>query len=280
LNIKKYRLMTFQKASLCRHFENEVYKRVQEKIINFPVYLSAGQEYIPSSIAQLVHDKNIKPMLFGQHRGHSIYLSFGGRVIELIDELLGKKSGCTRGMGGSLSISSKKINMFGHEGLMGSNACMGVGACFASSKPTIVFLGDASVEEDYVLSSLSWAAKKKLPILFVVEDNNYAVLTKKEDRRDWKAKDVAKAFKLDSYDIQDSPEKIFKILKKNIFKKPIFMNIHTKRLYWHAGAGEDEKVSGDRLGIEMKYLGKRAVEIDNKIKNRIKKLWQQRSEKR
>jgi len=280
LNIKKYRLMTFQKASLCRHFENEVYKRVQEKIINFPVYLSAGQEYIPSSIAQLVHDKNIKPMLFGQHRGHSIYLSFGGRVIELIDELLGKKSGCTRGMGGSLSISSKKINMFGHEGLMGSNACMGVGACFASSKPTIVFLGDASVEEDYVLSSLSWAAKKELPILFVVEDNNYAVLTKKEDRRDWKAKDVAKAFKLDSYDIQDSPEKIFKILKKNIFKKPIFMNIHTKRLYWHAGAGEDEKVSGDRLGIEMKYLGKRAVEIDNKIKNRIKKLWRQRSEKR
>ena len=58
------------------------------------------------------------------------------------------------------------------------------------------FLGDASVEEDYVLASLSWAAKKELPILFVVEDNNYAVLTKKEDRRDWKAKDVAKAFKL------------------------------------------------------------------------------------
>ena len=279
MNIKEYRFMTFKKASLCRHFENEVYKRVQEKIINFPVYLSAGQEYVPSSIAQLVHNKKIKPMLFGQHRGHSIYLSFGGDVTQLIDELLGMKSGCTRGMGGSLSISSKKINMFGHEGLMGSNACMGVGACFSSSKPTIVFLGDASVEEDYVLASLSWAAKKELPILFVVEDNNYAVLTKKEDRRDWKAKDVAKAFKLDSYDTQDNPEKIFKILKKNIFKKPIFINVHTKRLYWHAGAGEDENVVGDRVGKEMKYLGKRAVEIDNKIKNRIKKLWQQRLEK-
>ena len=144
---------------------------------------------------------------------------------------------------------------------------------------TIIFIGDAAVEEDYVLASLSWAAKKELPILFVVEDNNYAVLTKKEDRRDWKAKDVAKAFKLDSYDTQDNPEKIFKILKKNIFKKPIFINVHTKRLYWHAGAGEDEKVFGDRLGKEMKYLGKRAVEIDNKIKNRIKKLWQQRLEK-
>ena len=97
--------------------------------------------------------------------------------------------------------------MFGHEGLMGSNACMGVGACFSSSKPTIV-LGDASVEEDYVLASLSWAAKE-LPILFVVEDNNYAVLTK-EDRRDWKAKDVAKAFKLDSM--------IHKIIQKKFLK--------------------------------------------------------------
>ena len=109
MNIKEYRFMTFKKASLCRHFENEVYKRVQEKIINFPVYLSAGQEYVPSSIAQLVHNKKIKPMLFGQHRGHSIYLSFGGDVTQLIDELLGMKSGCTRGMGGSLSISSKKL---------------------------------------------------------------------------------------------------------------------------------------------------------------------------
>mgnify|MGYP001321180460 FL=1 len=205
---------------MCRNFENEVFKRVNEKIINFPVYLSAGQEYVPSSIAQIVKDKKQKPLIFGQHRGHSIYLSFGGNIIELIDELLGKKTGCTRGMGGSLSINSNKINMFGHEGLMGSNACMGVGACFSSAKPTIVFLGDASVEEDYVLASLSWAAKKELPILFVVEDNNYAVLTEKKDRRDWKAKDVAKAFKLESYDIDDKPQNIFSVLKKNLFKKP------------------------------------------------------------
>ena len=183
MSYKNYRLKTFEKASLCRNFENEVFKRVNEKVINFPVYLSAGQEYVPSSIAQMVKDKKQKPLIFGQHRGHSIYLAFGGNIIELIDELLGKKTGCTRGMGGSLSINSNKINMFGHEGLMGSNACMGVGACFSSGKPTIVFLGDASVEEDYVLASLSWAAKKALPILFVVEDNNYAVLTKKKRQK-------------------------------------------------------------------------------------------------
>ena len=69
--------------------------------------------------------------------------------------------------------------MFGHDGLMGSNGPIGVGACFATKKPTIIFLGDAAAEEDYVLGALGWASLKKLPILFVIEDNNFSILTKK-----------------------------------------------------------------------------------------------------
>ena len=273
MNIKKYQFETFKKASLCRHFENEVFNRVKNKIIKFPVYLSAGQEYIPSSISEIVSLKKIKPLLFGQHRGHSIYLSFGGDIKKLINELLGKKNGCTYGMGGSLSIHSEKINMYGHDGFMGSNATIGVGACFSSQKPTIIFIGDAAVEEDYVLASLSWVAKKNLPILFVVEDNNFAVLTKKKDRRDWSAKDVAKAFKINSFDVKDDPIEIFKALSKNIFKKPQLINIHTSRLYWHAGAGIDNNKVFDRLSKEIKSIGKKAIEIDNKIKKKVKNLW-------
>ena len=100
-------------------------------------------------------------MLFPQHRCHSIYLSFGGDIKSLIDELLGRKSGCTNGMGGSASIHSKKIKMYGHDGLMGSQVPIAIGACYASKKPTIVFLGDASAEEDYVLAALGWASFKK-----------------------------------------------------------------------------------------------------------------------
>ena len=266
-------MQVLKKASLCRHFENEVFKRVKSKIINFPVYLSAGQEFIPSSISQLVSMKKIKPLLFGQHRAHSIYLSFGGDIKKLINELLGKKNGCTYGMGGSLSIHSEKINMYGHDGFMGSNATIGVGACFSSKKPTIIFIGDAAVEEDYVLASLSWVAKKNLPILFVVEDNNFAVLTKKEDRRDWSAKDVAKAFKINSFDIKDDPKQIFKTLSKNIFKKPQLINIHTNRLYWHAGAGIDNNKTFDRLNQEIQNIGKKAISIDNQIREKVKKLW-------
>jgi TPP-dependent pyruvate/acetoin dehydrogenase alpha subunit len=243
---KKIILEVFKKASLCRHFENEVFKRIKSDKIKFPVYLSAGQEYVPASIAQIIKEKKIKPLLFGQHRGHSIYLSFGGDVIKLINELKGKKSGCTYGMGGSLSIHSPKINMYGHDGFMGSNACIGAGACFSSKKPTIIFIGDAAIEEDYVLATLSWVSKKKLPILFVVEDNNYAVLTKKDERRDWKAKDVAKAFRVDSFDVKDDPKLIYKLLKKNIFKRPMLINIHTNRLFWHSGAGVDTQKVFDR----------------------------------
>ena len=112
MNINKYQIEILKKASLCRHFENEVFKRVKSKTINFPVYLSAGQEYIPSTISQIVSMKRIKPLLLGQHRAHSIYISFGGNIKKLINELLVKKNRCTYGMGGSLSIHSEKINMF------------------------------------------------------------------------------------------------------------------------------------------------------------------------
>jgi len=273
LNKKKFIIDVFQKASLCRHFENEVFKRVTNKKIEFPVYLSAGQEYVPATLSQLVKEKKVNPLLFGQHRGHSIYLSFGGDIKKLIDELNGKKTGCTYGMGGSLSIHSPKINMFGHDGFMGSNATIGTGACFSSKRPTIIFIGDAALEEDYVLASLSWVSKKNLPILFVVEDNNYAVLTTKDERRDWRANQLAKAFKIESFDVKDDPYKIYKSLNKFIFKKPILINIHTNRLFWHAGAGKDDLNVFDRYLQQKRLIGKKADLIDQKIKKKVENLW-------
>lgn len=273
-NKKNFLLDVFEKASICRHFENEVYKRVSDKKINFPVYLSAGQEYAPATIAQIVQYKKIKPLIFGQHRAHSIFLSFGGNIIKLIKELKGKKDGCTYGMGGSLSIHSTQINMYGHDGFMGSNACIGTGACFSSNRPTVIFIGDAALEEDYVLASLSWVSKKKLPILFIVDDNNYAVLTKKKDRREWEAKALAKAFKIEAYDIEDEPKKIFQSINKNLFNRPILVNIHTNRIFWHAGAGKDQEKVFDRYLQQKKKLGSKAELIDVQTKKKIELLWE------
>ena len=76
--MKNFRLEIFKKASLCRNFENELYRKVQDKIIKFPVYLSAGQEFIAATVAQKMSEINVEPDIFIQHRGHSTYLAFGG----------------------------------------------------------------------------------------------------------------------------------------------------------------------------------------------------------
>jgi pyruvate dehydrogenase E1 component alpha subunit len=273
-----YRLSAFKKASFCRHFENEVYKNVQNKNIKFPVYLSAGQEYIPASIASILEEKNIKPNIFIQHRGHSTYLSFGADPIALVDELLGRKTGCAGGMGGSASIHSHEKNIFGHDGLMGSQVPIAVGHCYATRKPTIVVMGDASAEEDYVLGAMGWASTKNLPILFVVEDNNLSILTEKKVRRNWEMDDVAKAFKMEAYNINHNPISIWTSLYSYNFDRPMLLNINTIRKYWHSGAGTD----GDNFDLyesELKSLGEEATQIDLENKQLVEKLWQQQLEK-
>ena len=275
--MESYKKRVFKKASLCRNFENETFKAIQNKIIKYPVYLSAGQEFIAASISESI-DANISPNIFIQHRGHSTYLSFGGSIEELISELLGKKNGCANGMGGSASIQCKEKNIFGHDGLMASQVPIAVGNCFITKIPTIVFMGDSSAEEDYVFSSIGWASTKNLPILFIVEDNNLSILTEKSVRRKWSIVDVAKGFGIDAYDISDDPEEIKKFTSPD-FVKPLLLNINTIRRYWHAGAGIDDENVFDRYEEQRKLLGEYGDKMHYQIKKKIKKVWQEQLEK-
>ena len=278
MNKKIFNFKVFEKACLSRQFEEKVIENINNKNIKIPAYVSAGQEFIPSSIATICQKNKVKPLIFGQHRCHSIYISFGGNLGRLVDELLGKKTGCTEGKGGSASIHSKNINMYGHDGLMGSNGPVGVGACYATNKPTLIFLGDAAVEEDYVLGAIGWASTKKLPIVFIIEDNNLSILTEKKVRRNWEMKDVAKSFKLEGYNCDDNPLNILKY-SKYFFKKPCLLNINTNRIYWHAGGGKDSEDTFDRYEVEKRKIGPNALKIENKIKKRISNLWQKHLEK-
>jgi len=273
-----FRLKVFNKVSLCRNFDEVVFKKLQDKTIAYPTYLSVGQEYVPSSISQVMKNKDIEPDIFIQHRGHATYISFDGSIVQLIDELLGRKSGCANGMGGSASIQSKEKHIYGHDGLMGSQVPIAVGSCYVSKKPTIVFMGDSSAEEDYVFSSIGWAATKNIPILFVVEDNNLSILTKKKVRRNWKMDNVAKGFGVEAYNISDDPDDIKKHLD-GVFEKPLLLNINTIRKYWHAGAGIDDPNVFDRYEHEKNELGSRAKILDDVNKKVINELWKSQLEK-
>lgn len=267
----------FEKISFCRHFENYVYTKIQDKTILFPVYLSAGQESISCTIAVFCETQCINPNIFIQHRGHSIYLAFGGSPELLVDELLGLSSGCSFGMGGSASIQSIEKNIFGHDGLMGSQVPIAVGHCYTTMQPTIVFMGDASAEEDYVGSAIGWASTKNLPILFVVEDNNLSILTEKNIRRNWSMADLAKAYKVESYDISDDPLEIIEY-SNNFFKKPMLLNINTTRKYWHSGAGKDQDTFDRYESIKKQNLDVFSV-IDKKNKYLVENLWKIQLEK-
>ncbi len=236
----------YERAALCRAFEEEVLRKIESKEITFPVYSSLGQEYIPATVSVWLEDQGITDrQVFIQHRGHSQYICFGGDLDALVLELLGDPRGCSNGMGGSASIQSVPANIYGHDGMLGSQIPIAVGVCFANRKPTICFMGDAAAEEDYVLASLGWASTHKLPILFIVEDNNLSILTKKKVRRSWDIALVAQGFGMDARNVSDDPQQLYSVLYP-VKLWPSLINVHTTRLRWHAGAGVDDPNAFDR----------------------------------
>ena len=273
-----FQTSVFKKAALCRNFEEYVFNGIKNRMFDFPIYLSAGQEYIPATIAEIVQRSGIEPNIFIQHRGHSIYLSHEAPIEKLIDELLGRDTGCANGMGGSASIQSKEKKIFGHDGLMGSQVPIAVGHCYSTGEPTIVHMGDASAEEDYVLGALGWASTKKLPILFVVEDNNLSILTEKRVRRNWEMEDVAKAFNMEALTVSDDPLEIQDALK-NVFTGPLLINVNTHRKFWHAGAGIDDENIFDRYEEQKKLLGIVGEKIHLQAKLKVEQAWQKQLEK-
>jgi pyruvate dehydrogenase E1 component alpha subunit len=271
------RLEIFKTASLCRNFEIKTFNAIKDNIIKFPVYLSAGEEFISATLAHFL--KKRSPKIFAQHRAHSTYLSYGGDIRKLVDELLGKESGCSYGMGGSASIQSKEIGMFGHDGLMGSQVPIAVGNCLYSNHFTLAIMGDAAVEEDYVMAAISWAGSKKLPIFFIVEDNNLSVLTEKHIRRNWNANEFASSVGVVGIEIDDSPESIYNAMEKHWNANyPVLLNINTNRLYWHSGAGIDKTDKIDRYESEKELLGEEAEIINIQQKNYVEQIWKEQLE--
>ena len=272
---KEDMLEVWRKMCQARFFEFNVKDVFDAGRIKCPIYLSVGHESIPAAISTVY--KN--PYIFAQHRAHATYLSFGGDPVSLIDELLHRSAGCAKGMGGSASIHDPKIGMFGHSGLMGDQIPVSVGFALGSHKNTLAVMGDAAAEEDYIASSFGYAAHKKLPILFVCEDNNLSILTKIEVRRNWKTVDVAKAFGLEAVEIADDPWVIMHYVKQLLPKLPAFMNVHTVRHLWHAGTGKDSEPEWSRSELTKQELARigleeEAKEIEEKAKVYIDGLWE------
>jgi acetoin:2,6-dichlorophenolindophenol oxidoreductase subunit alpha len=277
---ESHTLMIFKQTCFNRFFEFEAKKVYDRGLMKLPIYLSIGQEHISGAIASVFPDC----LIFAQHRGHSVYLSFGGNPDQLIDELLNRSTGCAQGMGGSASIHSPQIGMFGHSGLMGDQVPIAVGAALGSGKKVLTIMGDASAEEDYIYGALGFAITKKLPVLFVCEDNDLSILTRTPVRRSWTICGLARGLGLPAVDITDDPWLIAHHVKELATQLPALINIRTCRGLWHAGTGCDGPPEWDRFALmkeTMRELGleKAAAAIELEAERTVQNLWAERLQK-
>ena len=245
-----------------RYFDEQCQQAISDGRVKTFTYLSAGQEPIAAAVATVFRDTKVN--VFCQHRNHSAYLSFGGDATKLRDELLGLRTGTTGGIGGDPChhFKNDKVWMIGHCGLVADQVPIAVGFAFATREPVVCFGGDATPEEDPFWPALGWAVTKKLPVLFVIENNNLSVLTTIRERRSWGAWEVAAAHRMPAAKLtNDDPWHIIEYLRTLREQLPAYLEVDTTRMYRHVGAGTDEPLAQDRLKVVKTTLLNKSEEI-------------------
>lgn len=148
----------------------------RDGLIGGPVHLCVGQEAVPVGIAASLRKSD---RVFGAHRSHSHVLSLGADLHRLFAEILGKDTGLSRGMGGSMHLCDLENGFYGSVPIVAGTVPLAVGAGLAakmckSEDIAVAYLGDGAIEEGVVHESLNMARMLKAPVLFAVENNLFA----------------------------------------------------------------------------------------------------------
>ena len=145
-------------------------------LIGGPVHLGVGQEAIAVGISQ-----NLKKTdrVFGNHRSHSHLLALNPDFYKLFAEVLGKETGFSKGMGGSMHLFDQSNGFYGSTPIVAGTVSLAVGAAMASKMQNlkdigVSYIGDGAVEEGVVHECFNLAKVLKAPILFVIENNLFA----------------------------------------------------------------------------------------------------------
>jgi|TARA_B110000879_G_scaffold21332_1_gene27119 pyruvate dehydrogenase E1 component alpha subunit len=162
--------------TLIRRVEEKLAKEKEQGMIIGPVHLGAGQEAIAVGIsANLTNNDRV----FGAHRSHSHILALEASVYELFAEVLGKNTGLSKGMGGSMHLTNINSGFIGSVPIVSGTVPLAVGASFdAKFRGTndigVAYIGDGAMEEGIVHESLNLAKILNTPTLFVVENNLFS----------------------------------------------------------------------------------------------------------
>jgi pyruvate dehydrogenase E1 component alpha subunit len=172
-------LTLYRQMFLIRRFEEESARAYAQGKIGGFLHLYIGQESIAvGACAALRHDDYV----LTTYRDHGLALARGMSARAAMAELFGKVTGCSKGLGGSMHFFDKENNMLGGYGIVGGHIPIAAGTAFASKyrgedRVTMVFFGEGAVSIGDFHEGMSLASLWKLPIVFVCENNEYAMGT-------------------------------------------------------------------------------------------------------
>ncbi|OGL41483.1 MAG: acetoin dehydrogenase [Candidatus Schekmanbacteria bacterium RIFCSPHIGHO2_02_FULL_38_11] len=175
--IKEKKLELYYNMLKIRMVEETIVELYPEQQMRCPVHLCSGQEAIAAGVCANLRKEDY---VMSNHRSHGHFLAKGGSLRAMMAEILGKATGCTKGKGGSMHLVDLEVNYLGSTPIVGGIIPVAVGVAFGTvmkgeNRVTVVFLGDAATEEGVFCESLNFAALKKLPVVFVCENNFYSV---------------------------------------------------------------------------------------------------------
>jgi len=281
-----------KKIFLIRETEEKIAKEYSNQKMRCPVHLSIGQETVPAVLSNFLNNQDL---VVSTHRGHAHYISKNGNLKKMIAEIYGKVTGCSKGNGGSMHLIDKSVGFYGTSAIVGNSIPIGVGLSFNLAKSknknlSVVYLGDGAVEEGSFYESLNLAAVKKLPTLFVCENNLYSVYSPLSVRqpKNRSIKKMVKSIGVDSLESDGNDiKKVFNSCKIGINyvrnnRKPFFLFFNNYRWREHCGPNYDNKIGYrtekefkdwkkyDPLLISYKVLKK--FNITDKVVKEIEKL--------
>lgn len=169
----------YRKMLRIRRFEEEAARLYTEKKIGGFLHLYIGQEAVAVGAMSVLEERD---WIMTAYRCHGHYLARGGTARAGMAELLGKETGCSMGRGGSMHFYDYERHFMGGWGIVGGHMPVAAGIAFAQSynstdAATICFLGDGAINIGPFHEAMSLAALWKLPVIFVIENNFFAMGT-------------------------------------------------------------------------------------------------------